>query len=514
MKQRTQKIIASLVGMAFAVALVFAFTAKVDAADTNYYGLKTELTAGKKYVIAVQDGTTWKALSSTDHLTSSGSEDKNKYFDAANVTVNEDGDLIDTPDSDIIWTCGTASEGSGQNRRDGYMFSNTTGDLYLTTEGLKYQNNPRPLEYVDGNLYLYTLSGNHSNYHIYVSYASDKFAASWDEENNDQAVAKAGAATIVLFEQMTEDEYTDYANEKAAAALNNAKKNAKAYIDAKQCSAELKTTYKGKVDAATSETEVTAAINEFDQKVAEEQSTPSTDPVAEAKQKAETNIKNAKCDQAIKDKYLEQLKNADSTAKVDEIYAAFEKEVKESGGEAAPATPTTDAKEEQKKATDEINKIAADTSKYDADEAKAIKDAAANYIIKINSTTNVTEIKNLVSAFNAEIKALPTTADKQALAKIAVKMKKIKVGKKKMTVKWTPKKANFDGYEISYQIKGKKKVKTATVKKATASKKVIKKLKKGKKYKVKVRGYKLYGQNKDIKVYGKWSKAKTSKKIK
>jgi hypothetical protein len=83
-----------------------------------------------------------------------------------------------------------------------------------------------------------------------------------------------------------------------------------------------------------------------------------------------------------------------------------------------------------------------------------------------------------------------------------------------MTVKWKAKKTKFDGYQIKYKVKGKKKWKTATAKKASAAKKIVKKLKKGKKYKVKVRGYKLFGVNKDVKVYGKYSKTKTSKKIK
>jgi len=91
-------------------------------------------------------------------------------------------------------------------------------------------------------------------------------------------------------------------------------------------------------------------------------------------------------------------------------------------------------------------------------------------------------------------------------------IKSIKVGKKKMTVTWK-KAANSQGitkYKIQYREKGKTKWKTKTVS-ATKSKLVIKKLKKGKKYQIRMKIYKV----KPGVTYNKaWSKVKTSKKIK
>ena len=79
-----------------------------------------------------------------------------------------------------------------------------------------------------------------------------------------------------------------------------------------------------------------------------------------------------------------------------------------------------------------------------------------------------------------------------------------------MTVKMktTAKKIGGNKYQIKYKIKGKSKWK----KKTFAKKKVvIKKLKKGKRYKARVRAFLKAGKSK---TYGAWSKTKTSKKIK
>ena len=89
----------------------------------------------------------------------------------------------------------------------------------------------------------------------------------------------------------------------------------------------------------------------------------------------------------------------------------------------------------------------------------------------------------------------------------ASKVKKITVGKKKMTV--TVKKVSgATAYKIQYKVKGAKKWKTKTAKKAKVT---IKKLKKGKKYQVKVTAQKKVAKKT---FSAKASKAKTSKKIK
>lgn len=81
-----------------------------------------------------------------------------------------------------------------------------------------------------------------------------------------------------------------------------------------------------------------------------------------------------------------------------------------------------------------------------------------------------------------------------------VKLKSVKAGKKKITVKW--KKAKYaKKYKVYYRIKGKKTWKSKTVKKTSC---VIKKLKSKKKYQVRVRAINLTAK-------GKYSKTKTVK---
>ena len=67
-----------------------------------------------------------------------------------------------------------------------------------------------------------------------------------------------------------------------------------------------------------------------------------------------------------------------------------------------------------------------------------------------------------------------------------------------------------DGYQIQVATDKnfKKNKKTVTVAKQNASKKTVKKLKKNKKYYVRVRSYKIVNGKK---VYGKWSKVKSVK---
>ena len=85
------------------------------------------------------------------------------------------------------------------------------------------------------------------------------------------------------------------------------------------------------------------------------------------------------------------------------------------------------------------------------------------------------------------------------------KVKSLKKGAKKFTVKWTAA-AGVTGYQICYKQSGKKaKYKTVS---ADKLKYTVKKLKAGKKYTVKVRG--LYSAG-SIDIKGPWSNAKTVK---
>jgi hypothetical protein len=103
-----------------------------------------------------------------------------------------------------------------------------------------------------------------------------------------------------------------------------------------------------------------------------------------------------------------------------------------------------------------------------------------------------------------------TTVKKPTVQKPAkVTGVKSKVGKKKLVVSWKKVSAKVKGYTIQYRVKGTKKWKTKTVS-ASKSKLTLKKLRKGKKYQVRVRAY-ITSSGK--KYYGLWSVIKTSAKV-
>ena len=91
-----------------------------------------------------------------------------------------------------------------------------------------------------------------------------------------------------------------------------------------------------------------------------------------------------------------------------------------------------------------------------------------------------------------------------------VKLTGAKVSGKKLTVKWKRISKNTQGYQVALKDKKTGKQKTYTVKQGNKStiSKTIKKLKKGRKYAVRVRAYNVVEGHK---VYGPWSKAKSGK---
>lgn len=82
---------------------------------------------------------------------------------------------------------------------------------------------------------------------------------------------------------------------------------------------------------------------------------------------------------------------------------------------------------------------------------------------------------------------------------------KLKAGKKKVTVKWD-KIANVNGYQLQSSIKRnfKKNTKIVTIRKKKVTKKVLKNLKKGKKYFIRIRTFKMVNGKKNI-LYSAWS---------
>ena len=128
----------------------------------------------------------------------------------------------------------------------------------------------------------------------------------------------------------------------------------------------------------------------------------------------------------------------------------------------------------------------------------------------VDETSISVRFKKSADAENTETEAVKTTEKKAAAVTVpAVKKLKVKAAKKKLTVTWkaAAKSAKVTGYEVSYRLKTAKKWK---VKKVKASKKklVIKKLKRGKKYIVRIRALKKVGK----KTYtGAYTKAKAVK---
>lgn len=107
--------------------------------------------------------------------------------------------------------------------------------------------------------------------------------------------------------------------------------------------------------------------------------------------------------------------------------------------------------------------------------------------------------------------------NKQSMISFLVKPKVLsitsfKIAKKKITVKFKKQKGIYkvEKFELLYRVKGAKKWKTLTLK-GSASSKIIKKLKTGKKYQFKLRSYVSVN---GIKVFSPFSKVKTSKAIK
>ena len=101
------------------------------------------------------------------------------------------------------------------------------------------------------------------------------------------------------------------------------------------------------------------------------------------------------------------------------------------------------------------------------------------------------------------------TAQKAVKKLVSPTITKVKAGKKSFTATWK-KSATVAGYQLQYSPAKnfKKGAKTVTVKKAKTTKKVVKKLKGGKAYYVRVRAYKTINGKK---VYSSWSKAKAVK---
>lgn len=130
---------------------------------------------------------------------------------------------------------------------------------------------------------------------------------------------------------------------------------------------------------------------------------------------------------------------------------------------------------------------------------------------ELHVTPPVSNTGNPISVVNPPQNTPAPPAAEPVKAPARVKIKSLKsTAKGKVVVKYKKLKG-VSGYQVSYSTNKKfKKAKTLTVK-SNKSKAVIKKLKSGKRYYVKVCAYNLDGTKK---VTGKWSKVKVVKKVK
>lgn len=182
-----------------------------------------------------------------------------------------------------------------------------------------------------------------------------------------------------------------------------------------------------------------------------------------------------------------------------------------------PADTTAEVNTAKQAAENQLDaaKSQANLAQYKDEQKVAIINLANEYETKIKAAKTKADVDKLIAEFKNKVNALPkANSSNNAVSNTAntvkatsLSLKSLKAGKNKLTVKWTAKAKVFDGYEVSYRIKGKK-WKTTKVAGAAKSKKVIKKLKKGKSYQVRIRGYKNVS---GTTVFGKYSKTKTKK---
>lgn len=146
---------------------------------------------------------------------------------------------------------------------------------------------------------------------------------------------------------------------------------------------------------------------------------------------------------------------------------------------------------------------------YKSSNTKVVTVSKKGVIKPVNTgVAYVTVSTKATSGYSAAKKQIKITVKPKTQAVSSLKSRK----KTEMTVTWK-KDTKATGYQIQYSTNSKmKSAKTVRIKKNTTYKQTIKKLKKGKKYYVRVRSYKTVKVNgKSVTVYGSWSKVKSVK---
>lgn len=146
---------------------------------------------------------------------------------------------------------------------------------------------------------------------------------------------------------------------------------------------------------------------------------------------------------------------------------------------------------------------------YKSSNTKVVTVSKKGVIKPVNTgVAYVTVSTKATSGYSAAKKQIKITVKPKTQTISSLKSRK----KAEMTVTWK-KDTKATGYQIQYSTNSKmKSAKTVRIKKNTIYKQTIKKLKKGKKYYVRVRSYKTVKVNgKSVTVYGSWSKVKSVK---
>jgi hypothetical protein len=161
----------------------------------------------------------------------------------------------------------------------------------------------------------------------------------------------------------------------------------------------------------------------------------------------------------------------------------------------------------------QLDAYLADLGKYDEYGAQLVKTFVQTYKEMIMAAGNKADIDMLLSAAKQHIGNIDRGIPSSAIATPNVPtIQKTKTGKKRITVTWKKASAseNITAYEISYRIKGKGKWRAREIA-PNQARLVIKGLKKGKKYQVRIRA--LCDDGYDT-IHSPWSKAKTSGRVK
>lgn len=509
MKQRKNKSMLMTVVLTLALvftmmpAMAWADETTAPAQDTNeYYQLAAELTDGS-YLITVYDNDDIYGLKGPSVNT-----DQTPVTESQVLTT--DGTIVINPDPLCVWNY-TSNNKMFRNKQSG-------GSLYFSSQGMKYQEQGyRGLQYDEGYLRLYAHStdGTTSGSDIYATFADGSFGTVVDKESE--------AATIFLLKRTYHVQYDlnggsgpaapAFSDENDQVALPRAPEP-ESYLLLFDGWTDGKETYDAGEVVTVSENTI------FTAKYKEDPDPEST--LNKAKEKAAAEVGKYTTDEELNnyneiqrtivktlaEDCLSEIQKATSIPQVNNLVSAFE--------DNKDNVPT---KRFQENVTDLIKSgIEGMLADYKPEQQKELLAKLDQYIASVMAAKTKTEVEEVSENFLSAVKEIPTAAaiDEQIkkVQATAVIIKKAKAQKKKkVTVTWAANAAAFDGYQIQYKIKGKKykKWKKVSVASPTAAKKVVKKLKKGKKYQFKVRGYKTIN---GTKVWGKFSKTKTTKKIK